>query len=134
MFPADFAEVSGILSALRLRVIALRKESDLHAFTAFGASLPIALTCWEALGHDVDEPELVQAALGAGLDGWAEVVAWARALQPQGLAARELSEYLTQSTTPGGVTEAILKEMARGRPLSAALKRGIQRSRELETI
>lgn len=133
MVPADCAEVSGILAALRLRVIALRRESDLHAFTAFGASLPIALTCWEGLGHDVDEPELIQAALGVGLDGWDEVVAWARAVQPRGLAARELNDYLAQSTTPGGVTEAILKAMARGRPLSAALERGIQRSRELET-
>lgn len=131
IYPPDNAIVQEILTALRLRVFPLRRESDVHVFTALGPCLPIALTCWEGLGHAVDEAELLETAIRYDLPGYAQVLEWARAVRPQSLSADERERYVSQATTPGGVTEAIVKEMEAGRPLSVALVRGIDRSREL---
>lgn len=131
VYPANNALVNEILLTLQLRVIALRHESDVHAFTALGPCLPIALTHWEGLGHEVDEHELVELAQKYDLPNSPDVVKWAFAVQPRGLTEVERSRYISEAATPGGVTEAILRGIERGERISVALERGIQRSREL---
>ena len=51
-----------MLDSLGLRVIPLRQESDIHAFSALGPALPIALTFWENSGNNVDDLELLETA------------------------------------------------------------------------
>ena len=59
------------------------------------------------------------------------LVRWAHSVPPKGLSNDEQKRYLTQATTPGGVTDAILAAIRTGMRLPAALERGIERSREL---
>lgn len=131
VYPANNVLANEILSALQLRVIALRRESDVHAFTALGPCLPIALTYWEGLGHEVNKYELVEIAQKYELPNSSDVVKWAQAVRPHGLSEVERSRYISEATTPGGVTEAILRGIELGERISVALERGIHRSREL---
>src|SRR5271170_6488443 len=130
-YPIGVPVIDEILSAFQFRLIPLRHESDFHAFTAFGACLPIAMTHWEGLGHDLNESELWCAMLKLGIDDCEEVVAWAQTVRPRGLSVSVRSRYLNDAATPGGVTEAILKAMNMGCSLVASLEFGMQRSREL---
>ncbi|HEY3379674.1 MAG TPA: NAD(P)-binding domain-containing protein [Armatimonadota bacterium] len=134
LYPADNVIVHALLAALSLRVFPLRNEETLHAFTAFGPCLPIALTYWEGLGNRVDDNELLDTAAQYGLPDFSEMLAWARAIQPRQLSVEEQHRYVLQAATPGGVTEAILREIDKGQRLSLALERGVQRSHELAVV
>lgn len=123
-----------ILATLGLRIFPLQQEADIHAFTAMGPCLPIALTYWEGLGYKADEHELLDTAAGFGIPQYSQILDWARRVQPGELSAEERERYITQATTPGGVTEAILEGIRTDRRLSAALVRGIHRSRELAAL
>ena len=131
LYPADHAIVRELLTTLALRVFPLPCEESMHAFTAFGPCLPIALTYWEGLGKQVEENELLDSAAQYGLTDFSALLAWARTVQPQHASAEEGKRYVLQAATPGGVTEAILREIDNGQNLSLALERGIMRSREL---
>ncbi|TMI01476.1 MAG: hypothetical protein E6H43_08765 [Betaproteobacteria bacterium] len=131
VYPANNVLASELVSALHLRMIALRRESEVHAFTALGPCLPIALTHWEGLGHDVNEAELIETAQKFELADASVLVKWARAVQPRGLPEAERLRYISEATTPGGVTEAILRGIDIGERLPVALEGGIRRSREL---
>ena len=131
IYPAGNDIVLELLSALSLRVFALEHETDMDAFTAFATCLPTALAYWEAFGHQVEADELLEAAARHRLSDYPQVLAWARAVQPRGLAPAELDAYITQAATPGGVTETILREIEAGKPLSVALECGVKRSRKL---
>jgi pyrroline-5-carboxylate reductase len=134
IYPSDNVVAQAILSALKLRIFPLKNEADIHAFTALGPCLPIALTYWEGLGCKVDENELLDIAARFDLPEYSRVLQWARSVQPRNLSAEERDCYIAQATTPGGVTEAILGEIKVGRRLSVALVRGIHRSRELAAL
>lgn len=131
MYPADNLIVHELLVALKLRVFTLQSEKDLHAFTALGSCLPIVLTYWESLGHQVDLAALLAMAAKYQLPDYSQVVAWARAVQPGGLSSEELTVYIGKAATPGGVTEAILREIMAGECLTVALEHGVERSRQL---
>jgi len=126
--PADDAVAREIVAALGLRVIPLKSETDVHAFTALGPCLPIALAYWESLGKVCDGNALMETAARFGLPSYRQIVAWADAVRPRNLSAAERDRYLAQAATPGGVTEAIVKAIAEGLPLPDALVRGIDRS------
>jgi pyrroline-5-carboxylate reductase len=130
-YPVGVLVVDEMLSALQLQLIPLNRESDFHAFTVFGPCLPIAMTNWEGLGHDINESDLLIAVSKFGLGDWEKVVAWAKSVRPRGLSASNRSRYIHEAATPGGVTEAILKAMDLGWSFTASLECGIQRSREL---
>ena len=130
-YPADNILVNELFSAMQLRVIALRRESDIHAFTALGPCLPIILTYWESLGRPVNDLELIETAQKFELPTSLNIVEWARSVQPRGLSVAERFRYVSEATTPGGVTEAILYGIEIGERLPVALERGINRSREL---
>jgi len=131
IYPEDNIVAREILTALQLRVFPLQHEADIHAFTALGPCLPIVLTYWEGLGHQVEDSELLEIASRFDLLDYPQVLAWARTVQSRHLSSEERDRYITQATTPGGVTEAILREIDMGQRLSVALKRGVQRSQEL---
>jgi pyrroline-5-carboxylate reductase len=134
IYPADNIVAHEILAALKLRIFPLQHEADIHAYTALGPCLPIALTYWEGLGYEVDEAELFDVAARFGLHKYPQVLEWARTVQPIGLSTEERDRYIAQATTPGGVTEAILREMKAGQRLSTSLLRGIHRSQELAAL
>ncbi len=131
LHPADNPVALALLALLRLRVFPLAREGDLHAFSALGPCLPIALTYWESLGRTAGDAELLELAAREGLADYAPLLAWARRVQPRGLTAEQRAHYVTQASTPGGVTEAILRAIDAGEPFPAALKRGVERSRAL---
>lgn len=132
LFPADSSQAQALLALLGAQLFSLRKESDVHAFTALGPCLPIALTYWESLNRVVDVDELFEVAMRAELaEHFGQLLKWARAVQPRGLSTERLATYVAQATTPGGVTEAILIAIKQGDSFADALWRGIQRSREL---
>jgi pyrroline-5-carboxylate reductase len=89
------------------------------------------LTVCDGLGRVVDESEIVGLASVLGLEGWDEVVLWARARQPQGLTIAQRDSYVAQASTPGGVTEALVAALKGGRSLTDSLRSGVARSDEL---
>lgn len=133
MYPVANDVVREILSALSLRVFALEHEGDMDAFTAFCTCLPTALAYSEALGRKIEAQELLDTAARYRLPDYPQVLTWARAVQPRDLSAAELDAFIAQAATPGGVTQTILREIRTGKPLSAALESGVERSRSLGT-
>ena len=131
LYPADNPLPRELLESLKLRVVPLRQESDYHPFTALGPCLPIALTYWESLGNEIDDSELLETARRFDLSDYYLILRWAHRVRPRWLSDEERKRYIVQATTPGGVTDAILTAMGSGMNLSAALERGIERSREL---
>lgn len=131
VYPSMNAKIRAVLGTIGARVLPLRKESDVHAFTALGPCLPIALTLWESLGHGVEEHQILDIAERYGLPDYLSILKWAREVQPRGFAGRDLERFINQATTPGGVTEAILVAMKQGQSLSDSLCCGVQRSVEL---
>jgi pyrroline-5-carboxylate reductase len=131
LYPADNVLALELLNLLGLRIVNLRQESDIHAFTALGPCLPIVLTYWESVRRDIDDQELLDTAEIFGLPDYQGILQWAHSVRPKELTREEIEHYLAQATTPGGVTEAILTAMKSCKSLSASLKRGIERSREL---
>ncbi|MEN6375383.1 MAG: NAD(P)-binding domain-containing protein [Smithella sp.] len=131
LYPADNPLAREMLVSLGLRVVPLGQESDIHAFTALGPCLPIVLTYWESAGCNIDDQELLETAKKYGLSDYAPILRWAHSIRPGQLSPEEIEHYLAQATTPGGITDAILSAMSAGMSLSAALQRGIERSKEL---
>jgi pyrroline-5-carboxylate reductase len=131
LYPTDNLLTQEILGSLGLRVVPLRQESDIHAFTALGPCLPIVLTYCESIGYKIDDSELLETARKFDLPDYYPILQWAHGVRPRQLTGEEQRCYLVQATTPGGVTDAILSAMRTGMSLSAALERGIERSREL---
>lgn len=131
VYPATDREVRAMLGLIGARIFPLRQQSGIHAFTALGPCLPIALTLWEDLGLGVEERQILDVAERSGLPDYVAILKWAREVQPRGLTGKELDLFINQATTPGGVTEAILLAMRQGKSLSDSLCCGIQRSIEL---
>jgi len=120
-----------ILESLGLRIVVLTQEADIHAFTALGPCLPIALTYWSSLGNTIDELEILESARRHALPDCDAILQWALSTQSLSFSNEERNQYLTQAVTPGGVTDAIISAMKNGMRLSQALERGIERSREM---
>ena len=131
LYPADNAVTRELLESLNLRVVSLMHESDIHTFTALGPCLPIVLTFWEGLGHEINYSELLETVKKFDLFDYHEILEWAHSVRPRGLSDEERERYVAQATTPGGVTDAILSALRTGKSLSTALEQGIERSLEL---
>ena len=129
--PSDDERVIGMCRMLGARVFRLSSESDFSAFTALGPCLPVALTVCEGMGREVDASQIAELASDLGLEGWDEVVQWARARQPLGLTRAQRDTYIAQASTPGGVTEAVVSALRAGMPLTDSLLCGVVRSDEM---
>jgi pyrroline-5-carboxylate reductase len=133
LYPTDTPLIQEVLESLGLRIVPLRQESDIHAFTALGPCLPIVLTYWEGLGYRIEDSELLKTAERFALPDYHAILQWAHVVRPKRLADEERNRYLAQAATPGGVTDAILTAIRKGMSLVTALGRGIECSRELAT-
>ena len=122
-----------VLESLGLHIVLLSREADIHAFTALGPCLPIALRYWSSLGNTIDELEILETARRHALPDCDAILQWAQSTQSLSLSNDERSQYLMQAVTPGGVTDAIIGAINSGMSVSQALERGIERSRELAT-
>ncbi len=131
VYPAGHAIAGEIVQGLGMRVAPMRSQDDFHAFTGLAMCLPTALVCWEAQGRSADEAELSATAARWGVADYAELLAWARRVQPQGLTDTERARYVAQGATPGGITEAIVRALEAGAGLAEALEIGTRRSQEL---
>jgi pyrroline-5-carboxylate reductase len=131
MHPADNSLMRDMLQALGLRIVPLKEESDIHAFTALGPCLPIVLTYWESAGHPIDDRELLETGKRYNLSDYEPILQWTHSVRPRNLSPDERDRYLTQAATPGGVTDAILSAMKVGMSLPDSLRTGIERSQQL---
>lgn len=130
---AASAPIPEMLESLGLRMVTLSREDEFHSFTALGPCLPIALMYWRSLGNTVDELEILEVARRHALRDLDAILQWALSTDAPGFSKDELSRYLAEAVTPGGVTDAIICAMNRGMRVSQALDQGIERSRELAT-
>jgi pyrroline-5-carboxylate reductase len=130
-YPPGDRLVGQLCHALGARVFELTSESDFSAFTALGPCLPVALTVCEGMGRVVDEAEIVDLATTMGLKCWDDVVRWARERQPRGLTSEQRDSYVDQASTPGGVTESVVRALKSGLSLTNSLRCGVARSDEM---
>jgi pyrroline-5-carboxylate reductase len=131
LFPPRDAIAEELLHALRIEQFFLSREEDMHAFTALGVCLPIALACWRAQGNAVDEHEVARCAESHDLPDFPRILAWALRAEPRFTTRAEQESYLEKAATPGGVTEAMIDRIRAGGSLAEALTAGVLRSREL---
>lgn len=132
IYPAGAPLVGELCRSLSLLPIELGDEEALHPFTALGPCLPIALAYWSTLGRTVDTEAIARLAAGYRLPGYRRILSWALSVAGESTIESPGGELLTASATRGGVTQAILEAIDRGRSLSDALAAGVERSRDLQ--
>ena len=116
-----------ILQVLGLRVFELKEEDQMHAFTA-GICLPAALAA-----SVVGEGGMKDACRSLSQDypDFPKICNWVRETVPRFEGEEDKQNYISRVATRGGITEAIVQSLGRGNDLTAALKNGIDRSREI---
>ena len=119
--------LSRVLQALGLRVFELSEEEQMHVFTV-GICLPAALL---ASDEGEEAGEKACRSLSQEYSGFPEIFAWARDVLPHLEKEEDKRAYIGKMATSGGVTEAIVRSLAKGDDLTAALKNGIDRSKEI---
>jgi pyrroline-5-carboxylate reductase len=122
--------LSRILQGLSLRVFELSAEEQMHVFTA-GICLPAALL---ASGEDEVAEEKACRSLSRDYPDFPEIFAWARSVLPHFEKEVDKRAYIEKMATRGGVTEAIVLSLESGDDLTAALKNGIDRSKEISLL
>ncbi len=122
--------LSQILQALGLRVFELAEEDQIHVFTA-GICLPAALAA-----SVVGEGGMEDACQSRSRDypDFPKICSWARETVPRFEGEEDKRNYISRVATRGGVTEAMLESLRRNGDLKAAIKRGIERSREISRL
>jgi pyrroline-5-carboxylate reductase len=133
-YPAGNPVVGELLRALSIQQVVVSDEDDLHAFTALGVCLPTVLACWRAQGRAVDNEELFSCARRHGLDNYETIFEWIRQAEPRFKTETDREAYLRRAATPGGVTEAMIREIEAGGSMVETLEKGILRSRELQAL
>jgi pyrroline-5-carboxylate reductase len=128
------AAVESMFAALGLRVLRLSSEESFAAFTALGPCLPIAAAWCLATGTPIDRASLFALGRRYDLAAYPDIVEWALDVCPKNLRRSELETYVAHAATPGGVTDAVLRALQDGKPLAAALERGVQRCEELAQV
>jgi len=99
----------------------------MHIFTA-GICLPAALL---ASGEGEDGGEKACRSLSRQYSDFPEIFSWARGVLPHLVREEDKEDYIRKMATRGGVTEAIVRSLESGDDLTAALKKGIDRSKEI---
>ncbi len=114
-----------ILSRIGLEVYELSDEESMHAFTA-GVCLPAALLVAERKGLDTDQAVRI---IEREYPDFGEIYIWARGVLPY--CGSEQEEYIRRMSTKGGITEAIVDSLNSGDSFLSALRKGIDRSKEI---
>lgn len=116
-----------LLRRTGMQVQILPDEETMHVFTA-GVCLPAAILASEAAGNDPDE-EIADAIRKYSL--LSPIYSWAKEVLPESLSATEREAYITEMSTPGGITEEIVSKVREGNTISVAVEAGIARSRKI---
>lgn len=118
--------VSEVLGRMGLKVFATASEGELDSFTA-GICLPAILlnirVAKKEVHEAIEEMRELYPVYGALSD-------WIKEVMPSGDDAGK-TEYLENISTKGGISEAITNSLLSGSSLSAALRRGLERGREI---
>ena len=122
--------LSQVLQGLGLRVFDLAEEEQMHIFTA-GICLPAALL---ASGEDEVAGENACRSLSRQYSDFPEIFSWARSVLPHLEREEDKEDYIRKMATSGGITEAIVRSLESGDDLTAALKNGIDRSKEISLL
>jgi pyrroline-5-carboxylate reductase len=120
-----------LLGALGLSPVPVDEEDDLHAFTAAGVCLPMAFAFLRGRGQEPKDEEIRAFAARHRLPHLEAVLEWAHHAEPAFKDENERHMFIRNGTTPGGVTEAMLRAIEAGGTLLHALEAGLRRSREL---
>ena len=119
--------LSQVLQGLGLRVSELSAEEQMHIFTA-GICLPAALLASE---EDEEAEEKACGSFSQQYSDFPEIFSWARSVRPHLEREEDKEDYIRRMATSGGITEAIVRSLESGDDLTAALKKGIDRSKEI---
>ena len=122
--------LSRILQALGLRIFELSAEVQMHVFTA-GICLPAALLA-SGMGEEAEEKAC--RSLSRQYSDFPKVFAWARGVLSHFEKEADKRDYIEKMATRGGITEAIVQSLGKGDDMTAALKNGIDRSREISLL
>ncbi|MDD1693791.1 MAG: NAD(P)-binding domain-containing protein [Methanoregula sp.] len=126
IFP-DNEVLAHILVRMGMQVQVLPDEETMHIFTA-GVCFTAAILACRAMGRNPDN-EIAGAVREYPL--FTGMYAWAQEVLPGPLSGAERDEYIAKMSTPGGITEAVVRSIRSGNPLSAAMQAGIDRSRAI---
>lgn len=110
-----------------MQVHILPDEETMHVFTA-GVCLPAAILASRAAGDDPDE-EIADAIHKYPL--LSPIYAWAKDVLPESLSGSGSEAYITEMSTPGGITEEVVSKVKEGNTISVAIEAGIARSRKI---
>lgn len=119
--------LTGILTRMGMRVRVLPDEEAMQVFTA-GVCFTAAILACRARGRNPDH-EVSDAVCRYPL--LAGMYAWAQEAQPAALSDAGRDEYIAKMSTPGGITEAIVRSIRKGDSLSDAMQAGIDRGRAI---
>lgn len=115
-----------LLGLTRLTQIKIMTENDLDIFTA-GVCLTAALLKEE----NPDEQVRAIDRIGGEYPLLSELYTWAKGVLPKFENDGEKKDYIAKMLTKGGVTDAIISNLERGASLDVALKKGIERTKEI---
>lgn len=122
--------LANILSGLGLKFYELRDEEMMHAFTV-GVCLPAALLVAGKIGMSELDTAQASKIIGKEYPDFEEIYRWAVDVLPDFDSDDEREEYLRRTSTKGGITEAIVDSLNSGSTFTAALRKGISRSKEI---
>jgi pyrroline-5-carboxylate reductase len=126
--PSD--RVKKVIISLGQTVYEISDESMMHAFTA-GVCLPAAI-----LSAEKKELPSAPAAkiIGQEYNDFEGIYEWAKGVLPSISSEEERESYIRRMKTKGGITEAIIDSLECGSTFLEALRRGMERSREISAM
>jgi len=116
-----------LLGKIGIQVHILPEEETMHVFTA-GVCLPAAILASKTAGNDPDE-EIADAVKKYPM--LSPIYAWAKDVLPESLSERGRETYIANMSTPGGITEEVVRKVKEGYSISVAVEAGIAKSRKI---
>ncbi len=126
LFP--YQELLGrFLFEMGFKVYQVRREEDLHTFTA-GVCLPAALLAAKELDGTIDRTILE---IEKDYPDFGTIYQWAMDILPDFETEAEKDEYIRKMTTKGGITECMIDSIYKNEGFLRALRKGIARSKAI---
>jgi len=122
--------VRKVIASLGQTVYEISDESMMHAFTA-GVCLPAAILYAEKKGLPSARAAEI---IGQEYPGFEGIYEWANGVLPNIGSEEERESYIRRMKTKGGITEAIIDGLESGSTFLEALRRGMERSREISAM
>jgi len=125
LYPEN-GQLKQLLELMGAKHIKTGTEADIDIFTV-GVCLPAAIL----KGVNPDEQKKAIARTKSEYPMLAELYSWALNALPDFRSDAEKTAYISKMVTKGGVTEAITSSLGHGAALDDALKKGIERTKEI---